>query len=528
MAAQDLQEIEYKQECVMIPTIRDPLMKEIHEHTTAEKDGLIIRNITKRFPGVLAIHNISLDVRPGEVLALIGENGAGKSTLASVIAGLIQPDAGSITWRGTPYAPASPREAMAAQIALIHQELRLLPELTIAENVFVGRIPRRTGGFVDRNTMQRMAEAELQRLGMNIPATQRVSTLTVAAQQQVEIAKALTSQARLMILDEPTAALGGDETERLFEQIRQLRQEGVSFIYVSHRLDEIARIADRIAVLRDGELVATHDTTDIPVRTLVEEMVGREIERLFPDLPSPSEKEILKVENLHSFDGSFQDIHFSVHAGEIFGIAGIVGAGRTELIRAIAGADPVASGTIYVEGEKTSIKSPADAMRAGIVMVPEDRKAQGLILEQTLAENIALPNHDHIASKGWISPKRIVKFANEAIRIFGVKGQPQQRIMQLSGGNQQKVVVAKWVSRTPKIVILDEPTRGIDVGARYEIYTVITQLAQSGLAVIIVSSDLEEVLGISHRVMALSRGRQRGILDRKDANSVTIMELATS
>ena len=503
-------------------------MKELHTNPTAAKDGFVLRNITKSFPGVLAIQDISLDVRPGEVLALLGENGAGKSTLASVMAGLIQPDAGAMTWKGQPYAPASPRAAMAAEIALIHQEMRLLPDLSIAENVFVGRVPKGPGGFVDRQTMARLAEAELQRLGLNVPATRLVSTLTVAAQQQVEIAKALTSHARLLLLDEPTAALGGDETERLFEQIRQLRQEGVSFIYVSHRLDEIARIADRIAVLRDGQLVATHDTANVPVRTLVEEMVGRKIERLFPELPQPSAKEVLKVEKLHSFDGSFQDVSFSVRSGEIFGIAGIVGAGRSELVRAIAGADPIASGAISIDGQKVPIKGPFDAMRAGIVMVPEDRKAQGLILRQTIAENIALPNQDQIASKGWITPKRVLHFAKEAIRIFGVKGRPLQRVMELSGGNQQKVVVAKWVSRTPKIVILDEPTRGIDVGARYEIYTVITELAKAGMAVIIVSSDLDEVLGMSHRVMALSRGKQRGILDRKDANSVSIMELATS
>lgn len=504
-------------------------MKGMHTDTPPKHSGLAIRQITKTYPGVKAVQDVSLDVYPGEVLALLGENGAGKSTLNAVIAGLIQPDPGAqMFWNGKPYAPASPREAMVAQIALIHQEMRLLPELTIAENVFVGRIPTRQGGFVDRNAMIRLAEAELQRLGMNIPATERVAALTVAAQQQVEIAKALTSHARLILLDEPTAALGGEETERLFEQIRRLRQEGVSFTYVSHRLDEIARIADRIAVMRDGQLVAVHDTADVPVRTLVEEMVGRKIERLFPDLPEPSQREVLTVENLSSFEGAFKDITFSVNAGEIFGIAGIVGAGRTELVRAIAGADPIASGTISVEGAKIPHRGPAESMHAGIVMVPEDRKAQGLVLEQTLAENIALPNHDQIATRGWLAPQRMTKFASEAIRIFGVKGHAQQRALELSGGNQQKVVVAKWVSRNPKIVILDEPTRGIDVGARYEIYTVITELAKSGMAVIIVSSDLDEVLGMSHRVMALSRGKQRGILDRKDANSVAIMELATS
>ena len=494
----------------------------------AGQDGFTARDITKRYAGVPAIQDISLELRPGEVLALLGENGAGKSTLAGVIAGSIQPDAGAMTWQGRPYAPASPREAMAGQVSLIHQELRLLPRLSIAENVFVGRLPKKWGGFVDRAAMRRLAEAELGRLGMRTPVTQPVSTLSVAAQQQVEIARALTSRTRLLLLDEPTAALGGSETELLFEQIRRLRGESVSFIYISHRLDEIARIADRIAVLRDGRLVASHDTSNVAMRTLVEEMVGRTIDRLFPDLPSPSTKEVIRVDLLQSCDGAFRDVSFRVHAGEVFGIAGIVGAGRSEVVRAIAGADPAASGGIYVDGRKILIRDPSDAMRAGIVMVPEDRKAQGLIVGQSVAENIALTNRERVARWGWVSPQRVTSFAREAIRVFGVKGRPQQRVTELSGGNQQKVAVAKWVSRRPKVIILDEPTRGIDVGARYELYSAISDLARSGMAVIMVSSDLDEVLGMSHRVMVLSRGRQRGILSREAASNVSIMELATS
>lgn len=494
----------------------------------AGRDGFAARNLTKRFSGVPAIQGVSLEVRPGEVLALLGENGAGKSTLAGVIAGSIRADSGSMTWRGSPYAPASPREGIAAQISLIHQEMRLLPRLSIAENVFVGRLPRKRGGFIDRAAMLRLAEIELQRLGMRVPATQLVSSLSIAAQQQVEIAKALSSNARLLLLDEPTAALGGDETERLFEQITRLRGEGVSFIYVSHRLDEIARIADRIAVLRDGKLVAVHDSADVAVRTLVEEMVGRKIDRLFPELPAPSEQEVIRIEKLRSWDGSFRDVSFNVRAGEVFGIAGIVGAGRSEVVRVIAGADPMVSGDVYVDGGKVAIRSPSDAMRVGIVMVPEDRKAQGLILGQSVAENVALANEGRVARWGWVSPRRVASFTREAIRMFGVKGRPHQRVAELSGGNQQKVAVAKWVSREPKVIILDEPTRGIDVGARFELYSAIADLARSGKAVIIVSSDLDEVLGMSHRVMVLSRGRQRGILSREAASNVSIMELATS
>jgi ribose transport system ATP-binding protein len=302
--------------------------------------GLSVRGIGKQFSGNWVLADVNLDVRPGEVVALLGENGAGKSTLASIVAGLIPSDGGTMRWLGQPYAPASPREARAAGIGLIHQEMRLLPELSIAENVFVGRVPLRHG-MLDRQEMNRQAEEQLRRVGLDVPATRRVSTLRVAAQQQVEIAKALALNARLLILDEPTAALGGDETDRLFEQVHKLRAEGVSFIYISHRLDEISRIADRVVVLRDGRLVATHDVGHVPVRKLIEDMVGRNVDRIFPEIPPASDKEVLRVEDLTAIDSAFHNVNFAVHAGEVFGIAGIVGAGRTELVRAITGADPI-------------------------------------------------------------------------------------------------------------------------------------------------------------------------------------------
>lgn len=489
---------------------------------------LVVSGVSKRYPGVLALNDVSIDVRPGEVLALLGENGAGKSTLASVISGVVHPDSGSMTWKGAPYAPGSPRDARSAHIALIHQEMRLCLDLSIAENIFVGRLATRFGGFIDRKRMVKEAEAQLHRLGMDIPATRLVSSLNIAAQQQVEIAKALTSKAKLIILDEPTAALGGHETDRLFEQIDQLKLEGVSFIYISHRLEEIARIADRIAVMRDGNLIAVHETADIPVHVLVEEMVGRKIVSLFPALPEATGTEALRVEGLNSLDDSFHEVNFSVCKGEIFGIAGIVGAGRTELVRAIAGVDPLASGKIYIEGKKVKFNSPLEAMRGGVALVPEDRKAQGLIGTQTVCENITLPNLEAIGRRGWVWPHRLHAFAAKGIKELGVKGKLDQRLSALSGGNQQKVVIAKWVARSPRIFILDEPTRGIDVGARYEIYCVITELARSGMAVIIVSSDLDEVLGMSHRVLVLSRGKQRGVLPREQATGTAIMELATS
>ncbi|SON54400.1 Ribose import ATP-binding protein RbsA [Hartmannibacter diazotrophicus] len=488
---------------------------------------LTVRGIGKDYGPVTVLSDVGLDVRKGEVLALLGENGAGKSTISSIIAGLVQPTAGTMTWQGEPHAPASPADALAAGIGLIHQEMRLLPDLSIAENVFVGRLPTR-GGRVDRALINRLASEQLHRLGLDLPPTMLVRDLRVAAQQQVEIAKALTLQSKLLIFDEPTAALGGEETDRLFEQIAQLKAEGVSFIYISHRLDEIARIADRVAVLRDGRLVATHETAQVPVKTLVEEMVGRSIDRMFPAIRTVDSEPLIKVEGLTSAEGAFSDISFSVKAGEVFGIAGIVGAGRTELVRAISGADPLASGEVRIEGKPIRLSHPRDALTKGIVLVPEDRKAQGLVLQHSIAENLALGNYDSIAPANWVSPGAVSRFAESAIRRFGIKGRAGQGAGELSGGNQQKVVIAKCISRGPKVVILDEPTRGIDVGARAAIYDVITDLANRGMAVIVVSSDLDEVLGLSHRIMVLSRGRNRGILPHDQAGRVEVMELATT
>ncbi|HEX4200075.1 MAG TPA: sugar ABC transporter ATP-binding protein, partial [Chthoniobacterales bacterium] len=352
--------------------------------------------------------------------------------------------------------------------------------------------------------------------------------LSVAAQQQVEIAKALTLDAKLLILDEPTAALGGSETERLFSQIDRLKKQGVSFIYISHRLDEIARIADRIAVLRDGCLVAQHSSADVPVNVLLENMVGRSVDRIFPPRTAPGSTELLRCEGLTSADGRFREVNLTVQSGEVVGIAGIVGAGRTELVRAIVGVDRLASGKISVEGKPLEIREPSDAIRAGIVLVPEDRKAQGLVLDHTVESNLSLGNYDRIGTRGWLSPGGIRAFAGEAIRSLGVKGIPQQLARHLSGGNQQKVIIARWISRVPKVFILDEPTRGIDMGARAAIYETIAGLARGGMGVIVVSSDLEEVLGLSHRIVVLSRGRQKGILKASETNQVEVMELATA
>ena len=340
--------------------------------------GLSLRGIGKKYGPITILNDVNLDVRPGEAIALLGENGAGKSTLASIISGLVRPTIGSMTWRGQDYAPDAPADALSAGIGLIHQEMRLLRDLSIAENVFVGRLPTR-GGRIDRELMNRRAAEQLHRLGLDASPTTLVRDLKVAAQQQIEIAKALTLNARLLVFDEPTAALGAEETERLFEQIGRLKAEGVSFIYISHRLDEIARIADRVVVLRDGQLVATHDTAQVLVKTLVEEMVGRPLDRMFPEMPVPSPSTpLIEIEGLTSSEGAFADVSFSVRPGEVFGVAGIVGAGRTELMRAISGADPIAAGRVKVNGDVLKLSGPRDALDHGVVLVPEDRKAQGL------------------------------------------------------------------------------------------------------------------------------------------------------
>ncbi|MGE0239881.1 MAG: sugar ABC transporter ATP-binding protein [Parvibaculaceae bacterium] len=486
--------------------------------------GLSLRGIGKSFGPNEVLRGIDLDIRPGEVLALIGENGAGKSTLSAIISGALAPSAGEMAWNGRPYAPASPRAALDAGIGMIHQEMRLLPELTIAENVFVGRLPRKRG-IIDRARMNQLAAEQLARLGLDLPPTRLVATLKVAAQQQVEIAKALALDARLLILDEPTSALGGQETDLLFRQIEALRRQGYSFLYISHRLEELARLADRIAVLRDGELVAVHGQGKVATRLLVEQMVGRSVERMFPELSQPGDDVVLEVKGLSSPQGGFGDVSFTLRKGEILGIAGLVGAGRTEVVRALTGADP-AAGEIRIDGRAARIGGPADAIRAGMALVPEDRKLLGAILEHSVAENIAVSNLGRIAKNGWLGPSAILRFARRQIGQMGVRGRPEQRMGSLSGGNQQKAIIAKWLPHHPKIFVLDEPTRGIDVGARAAIYKLIADLARAGMAIIVVSSDLDEVLGLAHRVAVMRRGRLRGILARGEATRISVMELA--
>lgn len=495
--------------------------------TTERKPLLSLRQIRKSFGPLEVLHGIDLDIYSGEVVALLGENGAGKSTVSNIIAGGFPQTSGEMTWLGEPYSPASPRAAIDSGLALIHQELRLLEHLSIADNVFIGRWPQKKG-FIDRKEMEAQAQVQLERLGLRIHPSTLVRGLSTANQQLIEISKALALNARLLILDEPTAALGGAETELLFRQIERLKADGVGIIYISHRLEEIRKVADRIVVMRDGDKVKEFDTGDVPVRTIVENMVGRDLGRMFPAIPTPQDEICFEVKDLSSPNGSFSNVSFAVKKGEIFGIAGLIGAGRTDMVRAVTGADPLSSGQVILHDKEITPKSPRSSIQQGIVLVPEDRKLQGLVLDHSIADNVAYANLAELSSFGFIKMGRIAEYAEKGIKRFGVKGVGDQKAGEMSGGNQQKVILAKWLAKDPKVVVLDEPTRGIDVGARSSIYDIIVELANKGVAVIVVSSDLEEVLGISNRIMVMAQGKVTGTLNKDEANDVSVMSLATA
>ncbi|TIV72511.1 MAG: sugar ABC transporter ATP-binding protein [Mesorhizobium sp.] len=491
---------------------------------------LSLEGVGKIFPGVVALSDVSLSIARGETHIVLGENGAGKSTLIKLLAGIYQPDSGAIAFNGKPYQPRTPHDAHQSGIRIVHQELNLLPYLSIAENLMLENLPRRAFGVVDRRALNRRAVALLKEVGLDIDPRTRVEALGVAQMQLVEIAKALSYDSKLLVLDEPTATLTPPEIERLFSIIKRLKAKGVTIIYISHRLHEVERVADRVVVLRDGMLAGTLPKSEINHDQMVKLMIGRmlkEREKAAEAGRAPGGV-ALSANAVRTAAYPDHPVSLDLRRGEILGLAGLVGSGRTELARVLFGIDERLGGSVALGGKALDVGSAADAVASGIFLVPEDRKEQGVVLEQTIGENLAIGNFDHVAPKGWVFPRAVQRFAEAGISRLGVKGRPNQAVGKLSGGNQQKVIIAKWVSRPPKVFILDEPTRGIDVGARAAIYDVIADLARSGMAVVVVSSDLEEVLGLSHRVLVLSRGRQRGILDRDEASNIAVMELATS
>ncbi|WP_395023075.1 sugar ABC transporter ATP-binding protein [Dongia sp.] len=479
---------------------------------------LEVSGVSKSFGPVKVLKEVSFDVRAGEVHALLGENGAGKSTLIKIVAGVQLADEGEVRLEGKPVRFSSPREAAQHGIATVYQELLLFPDLTVAENIYLGHAPKTKWGTLDWNAMRAGARALLDSLDSpDLDVDTTVGKLSVANRQRVEIAKALSQNAKLVIMDEPTAALADADARRLMEVVKRLRDRGVGIIYVSHRLPEIFALADRVTVLRDGSYVGTKPIGEVTEGDLVSMMVGRAIDHLFPKVDTTPGETILEVKNL-CYRNVVNDISFSLRAGEIVGIAGLVGSGRTETALTIFGITPATSGEILIDGKPVTIGSPDDARRLKIAYVPEDRGSQGLIRPQTVRENVSLAILDRIAKAFVVDRPREGSLARQAIERFGIRTRgPEQRVKQLSGGNQQKVVLAKWVATEPRVLIMDEPTRGIDVGAKAEIHALMSRLAGQGLAVLMISSELPEVLGMSDRVLVMRGGRIVGQFDRKDA-----------
>jgi ribose transport system ATP-binding protein len=490
---------------------------------------LNLSRICKRFPGVVALNEVTLAVEKGEVVALIGENGAGKSTLMKVLGGVYQPDAGQIEIDGRHVSIPSVADAAALGIGFVHQELNVLDNLDVAANLFLGRERTWAGvlRLVDRRRMAAESERYLRRLGLSVSPYTPLTQLSLAQQQMVEIAKALSQNARILILDEPTSSLTAGETERLLATVRELRSQGVSVIYISHRLTEIGQVADRVVVLRDGRNVGQLDRAQITHDNMVRLMVGRELSNFYVPGAAGERSVRLEIRGVRTAARPRHSVSFCVAAGEILGFAGLVGAGRSELAQAIFGADAILEGQLLLDGKPVSIRNPQDAIRAGIYLVPEDRRRTGLLTEMTVRENITMPGLRRYATFGFLSRRRESVEADAQVKSLRVKTPSlETRAATLSGGNQQKVVLAKWLALGPKVLIVDEPTRGIDVGAKAEIYRLLRALADSGVAVIAISSDMEEVLGISDRVAVMHEGRIAGILPRDQCSERAITELA--
>ncbi len=496
---------------------------------TAEAPVLRMESISKSFPGVRALHNVSFDLRPSEIHALVGENGAGKSTLIKILAGALERDAGDIYVNGDLAHLRTPQAAIHAGISVIYQEFNLVPYLSVAENIYLGREPQ-TWGIIDWKTMRTGARALLDRLGAGFSETALVNELSVAEQQMVEIAKALSVESKVLVMDEPSATLTEHELAALFQQMRGLRSEGVSIIYISHRLEEVFEVADRVTVLRDGEVVGTAPVSELDAGKIIRMMVGRDLSREPRPMRSAdptAAEEILRVEHL-TRGTQVRDISFSLHRGEILGVAGLVGAGRTELVRAVFGADRPTAGRIYLEGDLANPKSPAHAISIGIGLVPEDRKLQGLILGMMLSSNVTLARLSAVSKGGLLAGRQERRVAEDYIHQLDIATpSPFQVVRNLSGGNQQKVVLAKWLFARSKVLIFDEPTRGIDVGAKQEIHNIMRAVADSGAGVIMISSELPEILRMSDRIMVMHEGRIAGFLSPEEATQERIMMLAT-
>jgi len=489
---------------------------------------LKVDKISKGFPGVQALDSVSFELRKGEVHALVGENGAGKSTLMKILSGVYRPDGGTLEFKGKEVHFQNSREASEVGIGIIYQELNLVPHLTVAQNIYIGREPRTVLGYIDDKKMNVDAAEILHGLNVDIDPAIKLNRLSISKQQMVEIAKALSKDSEVLIMDEPTSALTETEIDELFKVIHRLRGRGVGIIYISHRLDELKHIVDRITVFRDGHYISTSDYVDITMEEIINKMVGRKIENLFPvRLNIPTEKKLLEVRHI-VHNTVLKDISFDLYEGEILGIAGLMGAGRSELARAIFGADPMDSGEIFRDGKRLNIHSPADAIHNGIAYLSENRKLEGLAVKMRLDQNVTMANLSEVSKRlGIISSAQELKVTQHFVDELNIRTPSlMQVINNLSGGNQQKVVVAKWLFRDSRILIFDEPTRGIDVGAKYAIYELIESLARKGVGVIMISSELPEIIGMTDRVLVLHEGSLTATLRTKDTSQEEILNYA--
>ncbi|GAA4775639.1 sugar ABC transporter ATP-binding protein [Microbacterium gilvum] len=493
----------------------------------AKTPVLELRDVEKAFGSVIALRSGTISVDAGSIHALVGENGAGKSTLVKIVAGLYQRDAGVFRLRGDDVDFTSTAQSKAAGVAVIYQEPTLFPDLSVTENIFMGRQPTTRFGRIDRRAMRHEVERLFTRLGVSIDPDRPAEGLSIADQQVIEIAKAVSLDASLLIMDEPTAALSGVEVDRLFAIARSLRDEGRGLIFISHRFDEVFALCDTVTVMRDGAYIATDRIADTSVDAIVRQMVGREVTELFPKLDAEKGAPLLEVTGLTS-PGVFSDISLTVHAGEIVGLAGLVGAGRSEVARAVFGVDDYREGSVRMAGAAIPKNSPAAAMRSGLALVPEDRRKQGLVVEAGVGENITLAIRRRLANYGLITTGIENRAAREWASRLEVKSNALDTVAAtLSGGNQQKVVLAKWLATDPRVLIIDEPTRGIDVGTKSEVHRLLSQLAQRGMGVLMISSELPEVLGMADRVLVMREGRITAEIERADATSENVMHAAT-
>lgn len=505
-------------------TTADHLMN-ISPDASPARPLLRIENAVKSFPGVKALRGVSFDIGEGEVVSIVGENGAGKSTLMKVLGGIHLLDAGTIFWRGQPVSFASPAESLAAGVALIHQELNLADNLSIAQNMFLGREPRRWGWIHERQ-MLTAAGQWLERVGLDLPPSTPLSKLSIGQQQMVEIAKSLSSDAKLIIMDEPTSSLSGKESQHLFDLIENLRRSGVAVAYISHRLAEVAMLSDRVEVLRDGQHVATLTGEQINHDAMVQAMVGRDLSRFFPHVSHPVGKPRLQLEGFRVLGVRSAPVDLTLRSGEIVGIAGLVGAGRTELLEAIMGLRP-SEGVLRVDDRTLRGHNTRQAIAAGLALVPEDRRHQGLLTAMTVGENLSLPSLKLRSRGGWVSRSAERRAAQSQVDLLRIKTPHlEQPAAVLSGGNQQKIVFGKWLLRNPGVLLLDEPTRGVDIGAKQEIYQLMERLAAGGAAVLFASSELEEVLGLADRILVMHEGKIAGSLERPEFSEEAVARLA--